>query len=86
MSVAVFVTVSVANSLIVRSSCVGNVGALFTSLTVTVKELVSLSGGTPLSCTLTVMRLMVGPWASVGVQVMTPLVEMLAPLGAVSRE
>src|ERR1044071_6233679 len=41
----------------------------------TVKLLVSLAGGAPLSVTRTVIRLVLGPWASVGVQVSTPLVE-----------
>src|SRR2546422_7419712 len=48
-------------------------GAVFTSVTITVKLLVSLDGGAPLSVTRTVIRLVLGPCASVGVQVRTPV-------------
>src|SRR2546430_17694730 len=49
-------------------------GALFNSLTVTVKVLVALKGGVPLSVTLVVNTTPeLGPCASVGVQVMMPL-------------
>ena len=47
-------------------------GGEFTSLTTMVKLWVALRLGVPLSLTLTVMRLVLGPWASVGVQVKTP--------------
>ena len=43
LSVAVFVTISVVSSLIARSVCDGNTGALFTSLTVTIKLFVAVS-------------------------------------------
>src|SRR5436190_23498240 len=46
--------------------------------TTTVKELVALRLGEPLSVTMVVNVLVLGPWASVGVQVMMPLAEMLA--------
>src|SRR5436190_327657 len=60
-----------------------NCGALFASATMTVKLRVSLEGGEPSSVTRTVIRFVLGPWASVGVQVNTPLVAlMLAPVGA----
>src|SRR6266851_1484194 len=63
-----------------------NVGALFTSLTITVKLLVSLSGGLPLSVTRTVMTLVLGPCASVGVQVRTPVAESsVIPPGPATR-
>ena len=63
----------------------GRTGGLFTSLTVTLKVLVSLKGGTLLSVTTVVMGYMPGPWASFGVQVMTPLASMLAPAGGLIR-
>src|SRR5438874_1534063 len=78
-SLAVLVRVKVVSSLIVWSAGVcRKVGALFTSLTTTVKELVALSGGEPLSVTVVVKVLVLGPCASVGVQVITPSAEMLA--------
>src|SRR5439155_8096877 len=72
-SLAELVTVSVLSSATVRSVGTASTGALFASLTTTVKLLVSLDSGTPLSVTFTVIRLVLGPWASVGVQVSTPL-------------
>src|SRR2546425_840327 len=61
-------------------------GALFASVTTTVKLLGSLDSGTPLSVTFTVIRLVLGPWASVGVQVSTPLLgSRFTPLGADSK-
>src|SRR2546425_468993 len=48
------------------------VGGVFTSFTITVKDLVSLNTGEPLSVTRTVMLLVLGPWASVGVHVNAP--------------
>src|SRR6185436_13408725 len=59
-----------------------SVGGAFTSLTMTVKVLVSLPEGEPLSVTRTVIELVLGPWASVGVQLKRPLLELIeAPLG-----
>src|SRR6266853_1335453 len=61
-------------------------GALFTSLTMTVKLLVSLSGGVPLSVTRTVMTLVLGPCISPGVQVRTPVAEFsVIPLGPATK-
>ena len=78
-SVAALVTVRVVSSLIVWLAGVWvNDGALFTSLTMTVKVLVALRFGEPLSVTMMVKVLVLGPCASVGVQVMTPVAEMLA--------
>src|SRR5437867_2974215 len=54
-SVAEFVTVSVLPSATVRLSSGASVGALFTSLTVTVKERVALRFGVPSSVTRTVI-------------------------------
>src|SRR5207247_4385434 len=71
-SVAVFVTVSVVSSAIVRSAWPGSSGALFTSLTVTVKLLVALSDGVPLSVTMVVNVAVPGPCASFGVQLIVP--------------
>src|SRR5712664_1495745 len=53
----------------------------------TVKLLVSLSGGLPLSVTRTVTTLVLGPCASVGVQVNTPVAGLrLTPVGAATSE
>src|SRR6266581_864400 len=46
----------------------------------TVKLLVSLSGGMPLSVTRTVMTLVLGPCASVGVQLKTPVAGLTVAL------
>src|SRR2546422_10850522 len=77
-SAAVFVTVSVVSSAIVRSACSGSSGALFTSLTVTVKLLVALSVGVPLSVTMVVNMAVPGPSPSLGVQLITPDPQILA--------
>src|SRR5436190_7462208 len=59
---------------------------MFDSVTTTLKLLVSLNGGTPLSVTRTVIKLVLGPWASVGVQVSTPLLgSRFTPAGADTR-
>src|SRR5665213_1258256 len=58
-----------------------NTGAVLTSLTTTVNDLVLLKLGEPLSVTFTVTVLVLGPCASVGVQVMLPLAATLKPLG-----
>src|SRR5436309_16017370 len=57
----------------IRSAIIGNEGALFTSFTVTVKLLVALNAGVPLSVTTTVITLVDGPSASVGVQLIAPV-------------
>src|SRR5258706_295803 len=57
-------------------------GAVLTSLTTTENERVPLKGGVPLSVTRIMTLVVMGPWASVGVQVKTPLVVMAAPAGA----
>ena len=57
-------------------------GAWFTSFTVTVKEFVALKDGEPLSVTVVTKRLMLGPCASAGVQVITPFASIAAPDGA----
>ena len=85
-SLAVLVTLKVAPSFIVRFVCPGNAGATFTSLTIIVKVFVALNGGEPLSVTDTVRVFVLGPCASVGVQVKTPLAELIAALvGAETR-
>ena len=69
--------------LIVTSGIFARMGAAFSSLTTTVKLFESVRLGTPSSATVTVMTLALGPCASPGVQVKTPLVVlMLAPAGA----
>src|SRR5207249_3127779 len=66
-SVAVFVTTSVLNSSMVSSAGTVSAGAVFACVTTTVKLLVSLSAGAPLSLTFTVIRFVLGPWPFVGV-------------------
>src|SRR5439155_22132434 len=61
-------------------------GAAFTSLTTTVKLRLLLSAGVPLSVTRTVIGFVLGPCASVGVQVNTPVfASRLTPVGAETR-
>src|SRR5439155_20076025 len=85
-SVAVFVTTSVLSSAMVWSAGTVSTGALFASVTTTVKPLLSLSAGTLLSLTFTVIRFVLGPWDSVGVHVSTPVVGLrLTPVGADTR-
>jgi len=62
-----FVTTSVARPMIVLLAWNGSAGALFTSVTTTVNELVALKGGTPLSVTTVVIVFVLGPCDSVGV-------------------
>src|SRR2546426_6052928 len=82
-SLAVFVTVSVLSSVTVWSGGTVSTGALFAPVTTTVKLLVSLDSGAPLSVTRTVIRFVLGPWASVGVQLSTPLLGFkFTPAGA----
>src|SRR5438445_1364418 len=58
-------------------------GGELTSLTTMLKRWVALKLGLPLSNTRTRMLLLLGPWASVGVQLKRPLAEStVAPLGA----
>src|SRR5205814_2350916 len=72
-SVALAVTASALNSSIVWLAGTLNTGATFTSRTVTVKLLVALNAGTPLSATTTVIVFVLGPCASLGVQLIAPL-------------
>ena len=60
-----------------------NTGLTFTSSTVTVNALVTLASP---SLTTVVIVLVEGPCASVGVQLITPLVSITAPTGAFSSE
>jgi len=85
-SEAVFVTVSCVSSSIVRFDWIGKEGAEFTSVTVTVKLLVALNGGTPLSVTTVVRTFVPGPWLSLGIQEIIPFASMLAPAGALGNE
>src|SRR5206468_2178489 len=62
-SLAVLVTTRALSSLIVWSAGTVSTGALFTSRTTTVKLLVALRGGVPLSVTRTVIKLVLGPCA-----------------------
>jgi len=62
-------------------------GCRFTSPTLTLNARVCASGGTPLSVTRTVTSKVPGPWASVGVHEIAPVLGwMVMPSGAVSRE
>jgi len=81
----VLVTTNVASALIVRLTCAGSDGALFTSVTTTLKLFVALNGGVPLSTTRVVMVFVLGPCASVGVQEITPELEIVAPVGAANK-
>src|SRR5439155_880234 len=54
-----------------------NTGARFTSVTVTVKLFVTLKAGTPLSVTLTLTTFVLGPCASLGVQLIAPLAGLI---------
>src|SRR5438128_652192 len=60
-SVTVLVTTSVANPWITLYGTTVSTGARFTSLTTTVKLLVALKGGEPLSVTFTVITFVLGP-------------------------
>src|SRR2546425_8842499 len=85
-SLAEFVTLRVLSSATVWSVGTVSTGALFASVTTTVKLLVSLDGGAPLSVTRTVIKLVLGPWASLGVQLTTPLLaSRFTPAGADTR-
>src|SRR5207244_10377725 len=67
----------------VRSVGTVSTGALFASVTTIVKLLVSLDLGSSLSFRFTLIRLVLGPCASVGVQLSTPLLgSRFTPLGA----
>src|SRR5437660_308635 len=82
-SLAVLVTVRVICGKTVRFVWAGNVGALLTSLTTTLKVLVIkycfvLKAGPLVSDTTAVNVFVLGPCVSFGVQVMTPAAEMAA--------
>src|SRR5205814_3556566 len=85
-SLTVLVTTNALSSLMVWPAGTVSTGALFTSCTTTMKLLVALRGGAPLSVTFTVIKLVLGPCASVGVQVSTPeLASRRTPVGAETR-
>jgi hypothetical protein len=81
----VLVTTRVAVAVTVLLFCAGNAGGLFTSVTVTIKLFVALSGGVPLSVTRAVITFVLGPCASDGVHVITPEPDIAAPDGAASN-
>src|SRR5580700_5377076 len=83
-SVAVLVTVRLASPTIVRLVWVGSTGALFRSLTTTVKLFVALRLGLPLSPTTVVITLVEGACAWLGVHVITPLALIAALAGPLS--
>ena len=85
-SLAVLVTVKAVSSLMVRLICTGNTGAMFASRTTTVKLFVAVNRGATRSyglllVTTVVIRFVLGLSAWLGVQVITPLLSMLAPAG-----
>src|SRR5205823_5268005 len=85
-SVALALTLIVVCSLIAWSPGPALHGALPISLTVTVNVLVTLRAGTPLSVTLTLTAFVLGPCASVGVQLIAPLAGlMVMPVGALTK-
>src|SRR5205807_840795 len=85
-SVALAVTASALNSSIVWLAGTLSTGATFTSRTVTVKLFVALNAGTPLSVTTTVIVFVLGPCASPGVQLITPLLPLIViPEGGPTR-
>ena len=61
-------------------------GGEFDCVTITRKLFVALSGGTPLSVTCVVIVFVLGACAGVGVHVITPEGDMVAPAGATSSE
>src|SRR5213076_2586328 len=70
----------------IRSVGAVSTGGRFTSVTMTLKLRASLEGGEPLSVTRTVIGFVLGPCASVGVQVNTPVfASRLTPVGAETR-
>src|SRR5262245_5460935 len=82
-SKAVAVTDKVLPSLIVSFGRAASTGAELVSLTITVKLFALLKPGVPLSVTRIVMVFVLGPCASLGVQVKTPVAgSTLAPAGA----
>jgi len=82
-SVAAAVKLSVPPSAIVLLARAASTGASFTSLTIMVKVRLSVAGVGASSVTRTVIVFVLGPWASVGVQVKTPVAGFrLAPAGA----
>src|SRR5439155_877971 len=81
-SVAELVSTSVLSSLIVWLGGTVSTGAVFVPFTNTVTLLLSFTAGVPLSVTCTVIRFVLGPWASVGVQRSAPLLgSTVTPVG-----
>jgi len=52
----------------------------------TVKVLVALEGGVPLSVTTVVIKFVLGVCCAVGVQAITPSVPIIAPVGGLTSE
>src|SRR5437762_2908643 len=80
-SVAVALTFNAVSSLIVWLAGIVSAGAVFTSLTTTVRLLVALRLGVPSSKTRTVTTLVLGPCASLGVQAIAPFAATVRPAG-----
>ena len=83
-SEAVLMTVSGVCPMRVRLDCEGRIGAMFNSLTDTVKLLLALNAGRPLSVTITVTVKLEPPVVSPGIQFITPLVVIVMPDGALT--
>ena len=71
-----------ADSGISRGSIAANDGAVLTSRTTISTTLVALSAGLPSSVTRISTAFVLGPWASVGRQLTTPLLLTVTPAGA----
>ena len=70
-----------ADSGISRGSSAASDGAAFTSFTTIWMALVALSAGRPSSLTRMSTTFVLGPWASVGRQLTTPLLLTVTPAG-----
>src|ERR1035437_7859930 len=84
-SLAVLVTTNSCWPTSSRAVWTGSTGGTLISLTTTSKVLIALRMGVPLSQTKVVNVLVLGPCASVGVQLITPLPSIIAPAGAVMK-
>ena len=80
-SEAVLITVSGVCPKMVRLDCEGRIGATLISLTATVKVLLALKTGRPLSDTTTITVKLEPPVVSPGIQVITPSVVIVMPGG-----
>src|SRR5713226_470258 len=85
VSNAVLVTAKCVNGLTVRLLCSPSTGPFRCALTTTVKLLVALRAGVPLSVTTVVNTLVLGTWLTTGLQLMIPLALMEALAGPLTN-